>query len=197
MPAASGPRGKRSARKDAKSAEVVTTDDDDDDRGGQTTADEAVPPAPSARPRPRPIRSGLRSADLDIEAPAASDNDDPFSPSIPLGVPHASTPKPDGFKPRRSSRSGSPSEATRTRSSSLSNVEIPLDIDSPNGYPIPTPTHRKRGRSRDAEDQDDEMSVATISRHTTPGAALPSAPLSASQETQATEIHIRRKRIRH
>ncbi|PSR72769.1 hypothetical protein PHLCEN_2v11368 [Hermanssonia centrifuga] len=70
----------------------------------------------------------------------------------------------------------------------------PLRTPEPEVYATPVAS-RKRGRSPDVgEDEDEVMSVNGLPN--SEEAASPAQP-SASQETNISEIQIRRKRIRH
>ncbi|KAI0672301.1 hypothetical protein C8Q78DRAFT_1026321 [Trametes maxima] len=186
-----GGRGRK--RKDAKSAEVVTTDDDGgepsdgeamdangviphngnvtDGEGGGTEDEHDVPAAtqtPKARPRPRPVRK-----DASQEKP-------------PTHSPSKSASRSPSGSPARSSRSLTPLSSLRESAAPEEVLETPK-------------ASRKRARS-----DDDEPSEGEAPDTTTNGAgedadnASPSGgPPDASQATQASEIQIRRKRVRH
>lgn len=192
--ATSGPGGKGRKRKDAKSAEVVTTDDeagvlsdgegleaqgragrggDATDAEGGVTEDEHDAPAaartPKARPKPRPVRKRAPPQKEPAQSPSKSPSRSP-SPT-----------------PARSSRSLTP----------LSSVRESAPPEEPQGLETPKAT-RKRARSDEDEPSEDGAQDTTMNGAEEAESASPAggAPV-ASQETETSEIQIRRKRVRH
>ncbi|KAL1948450.1 hypothetical protein VTO73DRAFT_12525 [Trametes versicolor] len=189
-----GPGGKGRKRKDAKSADVVTTDDeagvlsdgeglevqgragrggDATDAEGGLTEDEHDAPAaartPKARPKPRPVRKGAPPPKEPAQSPSKSPSRSP-SPT-----------------PARSSRSLTP----------LSSVRESAPPEEPQALETPKAT-RKRARSDEDEPSEDGAQDTTMNGAEEAESASPAggAPV-ASQETEASEIQIRRKRVRH
>ncbi|KAH9854575.1 hypothetical protein C2E23DRAFT_817055 [Lenzites betulinus] len=184
---APGVRGRK--RKDPKSAaEVVTTDDEvgipsdgegagdaSDGEGGATENEGDVPAAvhtPKPRPKPRPVRKGNA-----LQADAAQ------SPS------------------KTPSRSPSPTPARSSRSlTPLSSLRDSAPPEEPEVLETPKAS-RKRARSDDEEEAEVEPAEGGAHDTTmngTDGGEDPTdgAPV-ASQATEASEIQIRRKRVRH
>ncbi|KAI0634280.1 hypothetical protein C8Q77DRAFT_1110838 [Trametes polyzona] len=184
-----GPGGKGRRRKNAKSAEVITTDDEGgelsggeglgahregeatDGEGGATGDENDAPAAvrtPKARPKPRPVRK------------AASPQKEPAQSS-------SKTP----------SRSPSPTPARSSRSlTPLSSVRDSAAPEEP--QPDETPkASRKRARSDDDEPSEGDTHDTTMNGTEDGEGASPAGGPSASQETEASEIQIRRKRVRH
>lgn len=192
--ATSGLGSKGRKRKDAKSAEVVTTDDEagvlsdgeglgalglpgrggdaTDAEGGATEDEHDVPAAartPKARPKPRPVRKG-----------ASTQKEPAQSPSKPP----SRSPSPT---PARSSRSLTPLSSVR-ESAPPEELQV---LETPKAT-------RKRARSDDDEPSQDDAPDTTMNGVEEAESASPAggAPV-ASQETEASEIQIRRKRVRH
>ncbi|KAI0827388.1 hypothetical protein BC628DRAFT_1369278 [Trametes gibbosa] len=180
-----GVRGRK--RKDAKSAEVATTDDEvgipsdgeevgageaSDGEGGATEIEGHVPAAartPKARPKPRPVRRGK---------------------SLP--------PKDTAQSPSKTpSRSPSPTPARSSRSlTPLSSLRETVPPEEPEVSETPKAS-RKRARS-DEEEDPAENDTHDTTMNGTGGAEDPTDPAPvASQATEASEIQIRRKRVRH
>ncbi|KAI0356888.1 hypothetical protein OH77DRAFT_1423133 [Trametes cingulata] len=192
--------GKGRKRKDAKSAEVVTTDDEargpsdveeleanghaahagepSDGEGGATEDENDVSAAavrtPKARPRPRPVRKGASPQKAAAQSPSKSPSRSP-SPT-----------------PARSSRSLTPL-------SSMRDSAPPVESQA-----VETPkASRKRARSDDDEPSEGDRHDTTMNgtengadeaeENASPSQAAP----AASQAPDASEIQIRRKRVRH
>ncbi|KAI0657496.1 hypothetical protein C8Q70DRAFT_919344 [Cubamyces menziesii] len=186
-----GARGRK--RKDAISAELVTTDDEGggrsdmedieaegrarnghmtDDEGG-VTGDENGPPAtvqtPKARPRPRPVRKGASPSKPATQSPSKSPTRSP-SPT-----------------PGRSSRSLTPLSSIRDSAP----PEEPEILETPKAS-------RKRARSDDEDESDEHPRDSAGNDGEGDENAPPGdAPPAASQESEVSEIQIRRKRVRH
>ncbi|GBE83439.1 hypothetical protein SCP_0504880 [Sparassis crispa] len=179
---------KKVPKKGAKSAEKITTDAEEDEA---VERPENVPRAPRLRPRPKPAYQPARAAEAatDGEPEATEDEDDPFLGSA---VPNVATPS---SRPRRKAASGSnsPRKSPSKSPSRLTSISEPL-TPSPDENATPVAS-RKRGRSSDAEEL--EGTLDTLGDGEDSAAASPSAEPSLSQGTQATELQIRRKRIRH
>lgn len=207
-----GPGGRGRKRKGAgKSAEFVTTDEEageaseveglmangdaekpasrarqngavsDGEAGGATEDEQEAPAAattPKARPKPRPVRNRASPKKPRTESPSKSPSRSP-SPTPAREYSKSLT-------PLSSARDSVPPEEP----------EEPEDPEESQALATPKAS-RKRGRSDDDEPEDEEMPDTTtngVDHDDAPGS--PSAA-GASQETQASEIKIRRKRVRH
>lgn len=179
--AASGRRGRA-----GKGAELVTTDEEGT---GAETGDENAAPAPP-RPKPRPKRRATRGArpGTDTEG-QASDGE-----LAPLAV---STPKPRPRPKRAARKKATPESLSPLTPSPEPEGALPQD-EPPEAEPqddARTPrASRKRRRGDEEEANESGRSPSRLSEvPDEPEATQP----NPSQETQADEIQIKRKRIRH
>ena len=143
-----------------------------DDEGG-VTGDENEPPVavltPKARPRPRPVRKGASPSKPATQSPSKSPTRSP-SPT-----------------PGRSSRSLTPLSSIRDSAP----PEEPEILETPKAS-------RKRARSDDEDESDGHPRDSAGNDGEGDENAPPGdAPPVASQESEVSEIQIRRKRVRH
>ena len=180
---ASGRRGRG-----AKGAELVTTDEEGT---GAETGDENAAPVPP-RPKPRPRRRAARGAgpgtDTEVQL---SDGE-----LAPLAV---STPRPRP-RPKRAARKKAASQSPVSPLTPSPEPDVALPEDVPPEEPrddIDAQTPRASRKRRRADDEETNGSGRSPSRLTeVPDEPEASQP-NMSQETQADEIQIKRKRIRH
>ncbi|KAI0698963.1 hypothetical protein C8T65DRAFT_719862 [Cerioporus squamosus] len=208
-----GAGGKGRKRKGAgKSAEFVTTDEE----AGEASEVEglmtngAVDRATRAKPASRAAQNGELSegehagaSEDEQGAPAATTTPKPRPKPRPVRS-RGSPKKPRTESPSKSpSRSPSPTPARDLNSltplSSARESVPPEELEEPEpeeSQAVETPKpSRKRGRSDEPEDE--EMHDTTTNGVDHDGAPGSPSAAGASQETQASEIQIRRKRVRH
>ncbi|KAI1786918.1 hypothetical protein LXA43DRAFT_975514 [Ganoderma leucocontextum] len=199
-----GRRGRK--RKDAKSAELVTTDEEggeasevedmmvngnadkparrnptrraaqnggfSEDEPGVTEDEQeaaAATTTPKARPKPRPVRQRANGAR----------EESPVRTQSPTSA--------------RQSKSSTPLSSNRGSASPKEPEEHEEPVEPEESQDPETPkASRKRARSDDEEQEDEEMADAT-----TNGLDDDDDAEEASPETQASELKIRRKRVRH
>ncbi|KAI0752734.1 hypothetical protein C8Q80DRAFT_1248983 [Daedaleopsis nitida] len=201
-----GGRGRK--RKDGgKSAEFVTTDDE----AGEASEVEGlmangdVPPPTRRKPRSRAAQNGKVS---EGEVAATEDESDAAKARKAAPKPRPVRKRASPAKARTESPSKTPSRSpsptppresgSLTPLSSMRDSAPPEEPAEPEeeSQVLETPkANRKRGRS---DDEDEEMADATtngVADRAADDAA--SAGGDASQETEASEIQIRRKRVRH
>ncbi|KAH9947828.1 hypothetical protein B0H21DRAFT_821509 [Amylocystis lapponica] len=182
---ASGGKGKRGGKKGAKSAEQVTTDEDDNDDGD---VEDLMGGGDALRPQNRRTTRSARAADsgTDVEPEATGDEEGLLRrPATPVVTPKR-RPRP---KPAYKSTS------RKTRSPSAAGSPITEEPGARNQDPLATPVpSRKRGRSE--EEEVEEGGAESLLGEASMGGSPLDEP-SASQTTQAEELQIRRKRIRH
>ena len=198
-----GRRGRK--RKDAKSAEFVTTDEE----GGEASEMEGMMVNGNAeKPRRRnPSRRAAQNGGLsEGETGVTEDeNDVPASTAAPKARPKPRPVRKRGSPAKRAReespiRTPSPTPARQSKSltplSSAKDSAPPEELEEPEDpeEELQTPkASRKRARSDD-EGEDEEMQDATTNGINHDDDA---EEAEASQETQTSELKIRRKRVRH
>lgn len=203
----SAPGGRGRKRKDAaKSAEFVTTDDEAGEASeveGIMANGDAERPAPRKR-RGRAAQNGAMS---EGELGATEDEAGPAAASTPKARPKPRAVRKRGpakkTSPSKSpSKSPSPSPANPRDSRSLTPLSSVRDSVPPEEAEeeAPAPETPKASRKRGREDDDEEPSDEEMPDVATNGVEHEDedeSPVNASQQTQASEIKIRRKRVRH
>ncbi|KZT65182.1 hypothetical protein DAEQUDRAFT_716862 [Daedalea quercina L-15889] len=184
-------KDKASAKKGrGKGAEVVTTDEEG--TGAETGNEDAAPVLP--RPKPKPRRRAARKTE------PATDTEDQASDggAVPLAT---STPRPRA-RPRRPTRKQATAESPISPLTPSPEPDAAIPDDQPSegerGDDALTPrAARKRPRSDDDDETNPNQSVLSPARVSEPPEEPEMSQPRPSQETQADEIHVRRKRIRH
>ncbi|KAF9817346.1 hypothetical protein IEO21_03487 [Rhodonia placenta] len=175
----SKPKGAR--KKGVRGTEGLSTDEEGNE--SDHVSEEEAAPQP-ARPKPRPKRRSARVAGRSAGTDAETTDGDAPSPA-----PEPTTPK---ARPRRQAtyRKKSPSQLSL---SPLSASPAPIESDVEMSHQPQTPmASRKRGRSED----DGESTQASVP-HTPHNESREASPAPATQMTEANELQIRRKRVRH
>ncbi|KAI0795779.1 hypothetical protein C8Q75DRAFT_747433 [Abortiporus biennis] len=158
-------------KKGLKIAEVLTTDEE----GGET---DHPPAAQGTRSRPK-ARPAFRGARVEVESGTDADDGQQV-----MSEPDFATPK--AKSTRQQDKSKSPS-VTSSREPSKSLSLSPL---SPTPSPEPSAIPSNLGKRARSPEEEDEHDNAEDEEETGPSP-------SPSQETQANEMQIRRKRVRH
>lgn len=157
---------RRQTRK--RAAQNGAVSEGEPDATGDENDAAAAPTTPKARREPRPARKRASLEKTQAESPSKSPSPTPARNSMSL-------------TPLSSVRGSAP-------------LEEPEELEEPQSPETPKAS-RKRGRSEDDEPSDAEMLDVTANG-IDDEAGSPSSAKGASQETQASEIQVRRKRVR-